>query len=209
MKKEMNDPPIHILLIEDKPADILLVKKMLSTVVNCTLEQVSRFSAGLEYLARGGIDVVLMDITLPDSEGIASMKQMCSPFPHIPLLVLTGFPDEEMGVKAIQEGAQDYLVKGRINADALRRILRYSIERKRIGEELAKYHSLQSLKAISEKIALEFNDLFIVLLNKILLSKKYVPSDSEAFEALSDAENACRKARELNNQLLVSFKSQE
>jgi DNA-binding NarL/FixJ family response regulator len=209
MKHEIDNTAIRILLIEDKPADILLIKRMLSTVVNFTIEQVARLTAGLERLAKGGIDVILMDIVLPDGEGILSIKEICAMFPGVPLVVLTGFPDEEMGVRAIHEGAQDYLVKGLINADALRRILRYSIERKRIREELTEYHYLQSQKAISGKIALESKELLIVLLQKIVLSKKHVPSDSEAYKALSDAENACKKARELNNQLLDALKRQE
>ena len=124
MKKGISDTLINILLIEDKPTDILLIKRMLSTIVNFTIEQVTRLSAGLECLEKGGIDVVIVDIVLPDGGGIEAIKKVYAAFPSIPILVLTGFPDEEMGIRAIQEGAQDYLVKGRINADALTRILR-------------------------------------------------------------------------------------
>jgi len=209
MRKEASDANIHILLIEDKPTDILLIKRMLSTIVNFTIEQVARLSAGLERLDQGDIDVILMDIVLPDGDGIESIKKVDTMFPGVPIVVLTGFPDEATGIRAIQEGAQDYLVKGRINADALIRILRYSIERKKTREELEKLRNLESLGLIAAGIAHEFNNLFTVILDNITSAKMYVPSGDEAFSRLIDVENACKKARQLSNQLLTVTKGGE
>jgi len=203
MKKGISDTLINILLIEDKPTDILLIKRMLSTIVNFTIEQVARLSAGLERLERGGIDVVIMDIVLPDSEGIEGIKKVYITFPGVPIVVLTGFPDEETGMRAIQEGAQDYLVKGRINADALIRILRYSIERKKTREELEKLRNFESLGILSSGITCELNNLFTGILDNITSAKIYVPSDSEVFNKLLEIEDACKKAKKLNSQLLT------
>ena len=203
MKKGISDTLINILLIEDKPTDILLIKRMLSTIVNFTIEQVARLSAGLERLERGGIDVVIMDIVLPDSEGIEAIKKVYTAFPGVPIVVLTGFPDEETGMRAIQEGAQDYLVKGRINADALIRILRYSIERKKTREELEKLRNFESLGILSSGITCELNNLFTGILDNITSAKIYVPSDSEVFNKLLEIEDACKKAKKLNSQLLT------
>ena len=203
MKKGISDTLINILLIEDKPTDILLIKRMLSTIVNFTIEQVARLSAGLERLERGGIDVVIMDIVLPDSEGIEAIKKVYITFPGVPIVVLTGFPDEETGMRAIQEGAQDYLVKGRINADALIRILRYSIERKKTREELEKLRNFESLGILSSGITCELNNLFTGILDNITSAKIYVPSDSEVFNKLLEIEDACKKAKKLNSQLLT------
>lgn len=206
MKKGISDTLINILLIEDKPSDILLIKRMLSTIVKFTIEQVARFSAGLERLERGGVDVVLMDIVLPDSEGIEAVKKVYATFPGVPIVVLTGFPDEEMGIRAIQEGAQDYLVKGRINADALTRILRYSIERKKTLEEMEQLRNIESLEILSSGIAHELHNLFTVILDNITSAKMYVPSCGEAFSRLVNVENACKKAKKLNDQLLTLTK---
>ena len=203
MKKGISDTLINILLIEDKPTDILLIKRMLSTIVNFTIEQVARLSTGLERLERGGIDVVIMDIVLPDSEGIEAIKKVYTTFPGVPIVVLTGFPDEETGMRAIQEGAQDYLVKGRINADALIRILRYSIERKKTREELEKLRNFESLGILSSGITCELNNLFTGILDNITSAKIYVPSDSEVFNKLLEIEDACKKAKKLNSQLLT------
>jgi DNA-binding NtrC family response regulator len=209
MRKEISDANIHILLIEDKPTDILLIKRMLSTIVNFAIEQVARLSAGLERLDQGDIDVILMDIVLPDGDGIESIKKVYTMFPSVPIVVLTGFPDEATGIRAIQEGAQDYLVKGRINADALIRILRYSIERKKSREELEKLRNLESLGLIAGGIAHEFNNLFTVILDNITSAKMYVPSCEEAFSRLVNVENACKKAGQLINQLLTVTKGGE
>jgi DNA-binding NarL/FixJ family response regulator len=206
MKKGISDTLINILLIEDKPADILLIKMMLSTIVNFTIEQVARLSNGLECLEKGGIDVVIVDIVLPDSEGIEAIKKVYAAFPSIPIVVLTGFPDEEMGIRAIQEGAQDYLVKGRINADALTRILRYSIERKKTLEEMEQLRNVKSLEILSSGIAYELNNLFTVILDNITSAKMYVPSCEEAFSRLVNVENACKKAKKLNDRLLTLAK---
>jgi len=206
MKKGISDTLINILLIEDKPSDILLIKRMLSTIVKFTIEQVARLSAGLEHLERGGVDVVLMDIVLPDSEGIEAVKKVYATFPGVPIVVLTGFPDEEMGIRAIQEGAQDYLVKGRINADALTRILRYSIERKKTLEEMEQLRNVKSLEILSSGITCELNNLFTVILDNITSAKMYVPSCEEAFSRLVNVENACIKARKLNDRLLTLAK---
>jgi DNA-binding NarL/FixJ family response regulator len=203
MKKGISDTLINILLIEDKPTDILLIKRMLSTIVNFTIEQVARLSAGLERLERGGIDVVIMDIVLPDGEGIEAIKKVYAAFPSIPIVVLTGFPDEETGMRAIQEGAQDYLVKGRINADALIRILRYSIERKKTREELEKLRNFESLGILSSGITCELNNLFTGILDNITSAKMYMSPESKAFNLLSTTEEVCEEARKLNNQLLT------
>jgi hypothetical protein len=111
-----------------------------------------------------------------------------------------------MGIRAIQEGAQDYLVKGRINADALTRILRYSIERKKTLEEMEQLRNVKSLEILSSGITCELNNLFTVILDNITSAKMYVPSCEEAFSRLVNVENACIKARKLNDRLLTLAK---
>jgi hypothetical protein len=111
-----------------------------------------------------------------------------------------------MGIRAIQEGAQDYLVKGRINADALTRILRYSIERKKTREEMEQLRNVKSLEILSSGIAYELHNLFTVILDNITSAKMSVPSGEEAFNRLVKVENACKKAKKLNDQLLTLAK---
>lgn len=134
----MSATPFKILLIEDNPGDARLLREMLVETRDASfdLEWVDRLSTGLERLAEGGIDAILLDLSLPDSQGLATFTLVYTQVPHIPITVLTGLDDTTLAVKAVREGAQDYLIKGRIDSNLLARTIRYSIERKRIEKAL-------------------------------------------------------------------------
>lgn len=127
----MNELPIKILLIEDNPGDAHLIQIMLSEVKNTNrnITCIERLSAGLDYIANKKIDVILLDLGLPDSQGLDTLRQVCKKAPSLPIVVLTGLDDEQLAMQAVSEGAQDYLVKGEITGKALWRVIRYSIER--------------------------------------------------------------------------------
>ena len=91
---------------------------------------VTHLAAGLEHLKAGPPDAILLDLGLPDSQGLGTLETITSQTARVPIVVLTGLNDTEMAVKAMQAGAQDYLVKGEFAGDFLTRILRYAIERK-------------------------------------------------------------------------------
>lgn len=128
----MNTDVIKILLIEDNPGDVRLIREMLSDaeLFNCVLECTARLSSGLEYLAGKPADIVLLDLGLPDSQGLDTLAKVCSQVPGIPVVVLTGMDDEGLALEAVRQGAQDYLLKGAINGRALWRVITYAIERK-------------------------------------------------------------------------------
>lgn len=128
----MNTEVIRILLIEDNPGDVRLIREMLSDaeLFNCVLECTARLSAGLEHLAGQPADIVLLDLGLPDSQGLDTLAKVCSQVPGIPVVVLTGMDDEGLALEAVRQGAQDYLLKGAINGRALWRVITYAIERK-------------------------------------------------------------------------------
>jgi signal transduction histidine kinase len=127
-----------VLLIEDNPADARLIREMLAEArgARFRLECADRLTAGLERLARGGVEVVLLDLSLPESQGLDSFLRVQAHSPAMPVVVLTGSDDEELGDRAVQSGAQDYLIKGQVDGPLLGRALRYAIERGRIEEEL-------------------------------------------------------------------------
>jgi PAS domain S-box-containing protein len=132
----MSDKPINILLIEDNASDAWLIHEMLSEIKGSLfeLECVDRLSAGLERLVAGGIDVVLLGLSLPDSQGFETFVRLHGQNSRAPILVLTGLDDETMAIQAMQAGAQDYLVKGHLANPALPRAIRYAIERQRTEE---------------------------------------------------------------------------
>lgn len=124
----------RVLLIEDNPGDARLIRELLSAEEGASffLEHADRLSAGLTRLAQGNIDVILLDLSLPDSHGLEGINRICSQAPKVPIVVLSGLNDEAVAINAVQEGAQDYLVKGSVDSALLVRSLRYAIERQRL-----------------------------------------------------------------------------
>ena len=135
--EDMPDWRIHVLLIEDNRGDALLMRAALTEMEpkRFELEVADRLSTGLERLAQGSADIVLMDLGLPDSWGLDTLSTFLASAPDIPVIVLTASDDEELAAKALQMGAQDYLVKGQAPRDSIRRSIRYALERHRLREQ--------------------------------------------------------------------------
>jgi PAS domain S-box-containing protein len=144
----MIDKPMHILLVEDSPGDTRLLQVMLAEADSLKLRMThaDRLSTGLRHLAEATIDVVLLDLSLPDSHGLDTLVRMHAAAKGVPIVVLTSVEDETLGVTLVQAGAQDYLVKGQVTTALLTRSLRYAAERKRpevaLRESEARYRSL-------------------------------------------------------------------
>jgi two-component system cell cycle sensor histidine kinase/response regulator CckA len=130
--------PITVLLVEDNPGDARLILELLGDVQAQAfdLERVDRLDRALSRLAETGVDVVLLDLGLPDSQGLDTFVRARRSAPDEPIVVISGLDDERMALEAVRSGAQDYLVKGRIEGHLLARVLRYAIERKRAEQEL-------------------------------------------------------------------------
>lgn len=124
---------IRVLLVEDNLGDARLVQEYLSEagVAAFSLRTVERLSAALAHLAENPIDVILLDLGLPDSHGIETLKRVRAQAPTVPVIVVTGFDDREMGVEALGNGAQDYLVKSRVDGYLLGRAIVRQLERAR------------------------------------------------------------------------------
>ncbi|MCD4754648.1 MAG: PAS domain-containing protein [Deltaproteobacteria bacterium] len=129
---------IKVLLMEDNPGDARLIQEMVSEVDGAAfgLERVDRLSTGLEHLSVKDVDVILLDLGLPDSVGLDTFKKVHAHVPEVPIVMLTGLDDAEIAIEGVRMGAQDYLVKGRVDGNLLSRILLYSIERKKTGKSL-------------------------------------------------------------------------
>ena len=153
---------MRVLLVEDNDDDVLLIQESLSET-KISIARAERLSSALEQLAKGGFDAVLLDLSLPDSQGLDTIGRVHSQAPAVPIVVLTGLNDEEAAVKAVERGAQDYLIKGQVDGHLLVRSLRYAIQRHKAEESLKKRNrELLVLRKISETI-LGTLDLKIVL----------------------------------------------
>ncbi|HWV59005.1 MAG TPA: ATP-binding protein [Longimicrobiales bacterium] len=129
--------PIRILLVEDNPGDTRLIAELLREVRSpqTVLECVERLEAAKRRLAGGGVDCVLLDLSLPDAHGLDTVIQALAAAPDAAIVVLTGLDDEELAVRAVQAGAQDYLVKGQFEPPLLMRSIRHAIERRQLDVE--------------------------------------------------------------------------
>ena len=147
----MSQKPIKVLLIEDNPGDARLLSEILVDVHTALfeLEWVDRLSRGLERLNGDPIDVVLLDLNLPDGAGLQTFTAVRNSAPDVPIIILSGMADEKMAVRTVREGAQDYIVKGNIDGHLLERSIHYAIERKRSEKVLEqsenKYRSIFQL----------------------------------------------------------------
>lgn len=128
---------VHVLLIEDNPSDALLVQKMLTREgrTSFAIETRGSLKDGLSRLELGNIDVILLDLTLPDSQGLETFFTLNQQIKEVPIIVFSSIGYEEISVDAVRKGAQDYLVKGEITVNILVRAIRYAIERKQIQGE--------------------------------------------------------------------------
>ena len=136
---------LRVLLVEDNAGDARLLREMFSkeSAGSFELTHKTRMSEAEAYLARGGVDVVLLDMGLPDGQGIENLRRARAAAPDVVMMVLTGLDDEGLAAEAIKEGAQDYLIKGQIENRALPRALRHAMDRQRMQAESDRMRSLQ------------------------------------------------------------------
>lgn len=177
----MSASPVRVLLIEDDPVDALLVRRGLehSGTAGWHLTHVTTLREGREMLAKGDVDVVLLDLHLPDGDGIESIDEMMAcAHEHerrAPVVVLTGMAEQEMALQALRAGAQDYVVKDEIRSwRLLERAARYAIERQRTLEEkerleerLRRTEQLEGAGVLAAGVAFSFDTLLGKMLDEL------------------------------------------
>ncbi len=158
----MPSGPIRILLIEDNLAEARFLEEVLkgARFNQFKLVQVQRLKAALRRLETEEFDVILLDLTLPDSQGLASLPPLIDQAPRLPIVVLTNTNDDQLAIAAVRSGAQDYLVKRQVNMELLVRSLHYAIERKQASEALREANEALEMR-VQERTAelAQANDL--------------------------------------------------
>ena len=151
--KRVDKKLIKTLVIEDSPDDFHSIQEMLTETKaeNIKLSWVDCLSKGLEYPSMDDMDIVLLDLSLPDSQGLETFTKLHERIPSVPIVVLSGVASRMIAIMAVKEGAQDYLVKGQINGELLVRSIHYSIERKKterkIEQQNIKLKKLDNIKS--------------------------------------------------------------
>ncbi len=133
----MEEKPIKVLFLEDDSGYVRLIREMLKEYNRAMFEptHVTKLSDAIKHLKTETFDVILLDLNLPDSWGFETFEKLRAESPSVPIVVLTGITDEELGVMAVQKGAQDYLGKGEVEGNLLARTIHFALERKRIEME--------------------------------------------------------------------------
>jgi PAS domain S-box-containing protein len=192
---------IKILLVEDNPGDVRLVREMLAEAgdQSFAVDWAPSLSAALDHLARGGIDLVLLDLGLPDSQGLDTFIRAYEHGSHLPFLVLTGYDDEALGPTVVRRGAQDYLPKGEVTGSILRRAIRYAIERKRAEKALkAEREKLFSvLNGLPAFVHLKGADFRLRFTNRRFTELFGEPGDRLCYELLQGRTEPCEHCRAL------------
>jgi diguanylate cyclase (GGDEF)-like protein len=161
----MSTEKVKILLIEDSPVEVLIMRALLAKAESAQipglpcldLVSANSLTEGLERLNEGGFELVLLDLSLPDSEGLETLAGVRAQGPQVPVVVLTWSGNEALAVQALQLGAQDYLVKGQLDPQVVVRAIRYAIERHRLlqsqslTDELTGLYNLRGFRNLAEQ----------------------------------------------------------
>lgn len=147
---EWGEKVIRILMVEDDPGDVDLLWELLSeeSSPSFEIECVNTLEKGMDLLARGNIDVVLLDLFLPDGKGVETLAKAQAHTQKIPIVIMTGLDDEMLALEAVRKGAQDYLVKGQTNSKMLSRVIRHAIARHKMQTALQGLSLLDDLTGI-------------------------------------------------------------
>lgn len=133
----MYQPSMHLLLVEDNLNDAELMRHTVRrSTLNCTLTHVGRLSEAIATCQQRQFNAVLLDLHLPDARGLATLNEFHAAIPDLPIVVLTGFDDEDIAIEALARGAQDYLVKDQVTTQTLMRAIRHAVERGHILKRL-------------------------------------------------------------------------
>ena len=186
---EANPQEIRLLLVEDNPGDACVVEATLRNLSNpgYRVVRAEKLGEALMLARSDEFDIVLLDLSLPDSQGVEGVQEFARTTTGLPIVVLTGLEDDEVAVQALNHGAQDYLVKGEDNARVLRRAIRYAIERKRSDEHVERLANTDPLTGLANRTL--FRDRLEHALSRAQREKARVALlylDLDRFKAVND-----------------------
>lgn len=196
---------LRLLAIEDNPGDVRLLRETLAEAGggHVRLESAGTLAAGIAALARDSFDAVLLDLSLPDSQGRDTITRLRAAAPHIPVVVMTSLSDEAMVMAAATTGVQDYLVKGQDSCRVVLRAVRYATERQRWQEHSANARKLEAVGRLTGALAHEYNNLLTPVIGYCDLLRAAVEDDPNLSEMVARIRQAGERAALVTAQLLA------
>ncbi len=187
----------NVLLVEDNPGDARLIQEMLRDKqgYDFQFEHVKTLEGASEVLSRGEPDVVLLDLSLPDSQGLSTLNGVLDEDPEAAVVVLTGLKDEETGLEAVRRGAQDFLMKDQVNGELLARAIGYAVERAQLEKRLKRtVHRIQSEFDVIAKLQSDLLPPSLPDVSHLQISAHYHPSEvagGDYYDFFDPWENKC------------------
>ncbi len=208
----MSNEIIKVLLIDDNPGDVKLIQHTLSAQnrLEFLIESGERLNTGIQMLRNKQYHLLLLDLSLPDSQGLETFSRVKPLARDLPIIVLTGLNDEEIAIQAVRKGAQDYIVKDDMNTGLLVRAICYAIERSKAEEKrrwlemkMLYAQKLESLNVLSEGVARNFSSLMTAIIGNSELAQEKVPEVTPGYANIQKITRSATQAAELINQMLA------
>jgi signal transduction histidine kinase len=215
----MREKPLTIvLLVEDNSGDARLIREMVKeqSSLNVELANATCMAGAEDYLAGHSVDIILLDLGLPDAQGLEAVRRAHGAAPRVPLVVLTGMDDESLATQALHEGAQDYLIKGQIETRGLLRAIRYAIERlsaetqeAQLQAKLRQAEKLEAIGTLASGVAHELNNFLtpIIMMTELVLSD--MSEQDPHYVLLRRVVDAGGKAAEIVQRILAFGRSDD
>jgi two-component system cell cycle sensor histidine kinase/response regulator CckA len=193
---------LRVLLVEDDPAFVEFLSTSLDPVATgLELTVAPRLRKAVSALASAPFDAILLDLNLPDSEGLLTLRQIASVAPHMPIVVFTGIDDARQAEEALRLGAEDWLTKGAPDAELVVRAVRYAVERKRLANRLVRLQKLDAVGRLAGSVAHEFNNVLTTIIGNAAFAESATDGEARA-NALREIQHAATRGALLTRQLL-------
>lgn len=198
--------PVRVLIVEDNPGDARLIQEALAGDESQTFHvtHAAHLGEGCALVGSEQFGVILLDLSLPDSHGLETLSRVRAAAPAVPIVVLTGLDDDTVAIRALGQGAQDFLVKGHANRADIRKAIAYAIERQQLQQRLSEVRKLEAVGRLAGALAHEYNNLMQIVLGNCEFLRSGLENDATMTELVREIQQAGRRGSAISAQMLAA-----